>query len=143
MISALRSIQSYTSRRLRRKFRLTRSKFRSRQTPVSSLAALQTSLSPLDTLKKLLEHRWTVYDVQYLHLAIIYISALYVMEKPGPLIRLMVALSLFFLLLPPATNQFFLPFLPIAAWLFVFQSSQCVRQSFICNRTTFHELLLI
>ena len=103
--------------RLRRKLR---SKLRNRQSPASSITTLQTSFSPADTLRSLQSHRWTVYDGQYLILAILGIFSLCIIESPGALVKTMVASLLLFSLVLPITRQFFLPFLPIAAWLIFF-----------------------
>lgn len=103
--------------RLRRKLR---SKLRNRQSPASSITTLQTSFSPADTLRSLQSHRWTVYDGQYLILAILGIFSLCIIESPGALVKTLVASLLLFSLVLPITRQFFLPFLPIAAWLIFF-----------------------
>jgi inositol phosphorylceramide synthase catalytic subunit len=103
--------------RLRRKLR---SKLRNRQSPASSITTLQTSFSPADTLRSLQSHRWTVYDGQYLILAILGIFSLCIIESPGALVKSVVASLLLFSLVLPITRQFFLPFLPIAAWLIFF-----------------------
>jgi hypothetical protein len=103
--------------RLRRKLR---SKLRNRQSPASSITTLQTSFSPADTLRSLQSHRWSVYDGQYLILAILGIFSLCIIETPGALVKTMVASLLLFSLVLPITRQFFLPFLPIAAWLIFF-----------------------
>jgi hypothetical protein len=103
--------------RLRRKLR---SKLRNRQSPASSITTLQTSFSPADTLRSLQSHRWTVYDGQYLILAILGIFSLCMIETPGALFKTVVASLLLFSLVLPITRQFFLPFLPIAAWLVFF-----------------------
>lgn len=110
--------------RLRRKFRSTRSKIRSRQTPTSSIAALNTSFSPADTLRSLRTHHWSYYDAQYLFLAVLGIFALSIIESPGALVKTIVATLLLTSLIIPITRQFFLPFLPIAAWLIFFFSCQ-------------------
>jgi hypothetical protein len=103
--------------RLRRKLR---SKLRNRQSPASSITTLQTSFSPADTLRSLQSHRWTVYDGQYLILAILGIFSLCIIESVGALVKTVVASLLLFSLVLPITRQFFLPFLPIAAWLIFF-----------------------
>lgn len=106
--------------RLRRKFRSTKSKIRSRQSPASSITSLQTSFNPADTLKSLRTHQWSYYDAQYLLLAILGIFSLCVIQHPGPFVKTVVATLLMLVLLLPITRQFFLPFLPIAAWLIFF-----------------------
>ncbi len=112
-----RSIQLLVPHRIRRKLR---SKLRSRQSPASSIATLQTSFSPADTLRSLQSHRWTLYDGQYLILAILGIFSLCIIEDPGPLVKTVIASLLLTSLILPITRQFFLPFLPIAAWLIFF-----------------------
>ena len=116
-----RSFQLLVPHRMRRKLQ---SKLRSRIAPASSISALQTSLSPADTLKSLQKHRWTLYDFQYLGLIILGIFSLSVISVPGPLTKTALATLLLISLLLPITRQFFLPFLPIAAWLVFFYSCQ-------------------
>lgn len=118
------SLPAIVPHRIRRKFRSTRSKIRSRQTPTSTLTSLQTSFNPADTLKTLRMHHWSLYDAQYILLALIGIFALSIIQSPGPLIKTTVASLLMLSLLMPITRQFFLPFLPIAAWLILFYSCQ-------------------
>lgn len=120
------SIPTFVPHRIRRKFRSTRSKIRSRQVPSSSLTSLQTSFNPADTLKALRMHQWSPYDAQYIFLAIIGIFSLSIIQFPGPLIKTMVATFLMLSLLLPVTRQFFLPFLPIAGWLILFYACQFV-----------------
>ncbi|KAL8873816.1 MAG: hypothetical protein Q9174_000774 [Haloplaca sp. 1 TL-2023] len=103
--------------RIRRKLR---SKIRSRQSPSTSLASLETSLSPADTLRSLRAHRWSYYDGQYLLLAVLGIFSLCVIASPGPLFKTAVSTLLLVSLILPMTRQFFLPFLSIATWLTFF-----------------------
>ncbi|KAL1962508.1 hypothetical protein VTN77DRAFT_9629 [Rasamsonia byssochlamydoides] len=109
--------------RMRRKLR---SRLRSRVSPASSIASLQTSFSPKDTLRSLQSYRWTWYDFQYLLLMIVGIFSLSVIQSPGPLGKTAVATLLLTSLLLPITRQFFLPFLPIAAWLIFFYACQFI-----------------
>ena len=116
----LPSMSTILPHRLRRKFRSTKSKIHSRQSPTSSITSLQTSFNPADTLKSLRTHQWSAFDAQYLLLAIVGIFSLCVIQSPGPFVKTMVATALMLALLLPVTRQFFLPFLPIAAWLVFF-----------------------
>ncbi|KAF8458223.1 hypothetical protein BDZ91DRAFT_666153 [Kalaharituber pfeilii] len=109
--------------RMRRKLR---SQLRSRQSPASYLASLQTSWSPKDTIRALRSHRWSLYDGQYLILIIIGIFCLSIIEFPGPLIKTAIATLLMVSLLLPITRQFFLPFLPIVAWLVLFYACRFI-----------------
>lgn len=118
-----RSIQMLLPHRVRRKLR---SKLRSRVSPSSTITSLNSSFSPFDTLKTLQAHRWSVYDGQYLVLLFVGIFSLCVIESPGPFAKALVAFGLITSLLLPATCQFFLPFLPIIAWLIYFYACQYV-----------------
>lgn len=110
--------------RLRRKFRSTRSKLRSRQTPTTNITRLQSSFNPADTLNSLRTHQWSYYDAQYIFMAVIGIFSLCIIQSPGPFVKTMVATLLMLSLLLPITRQFFLPFLPIATWLVFFYACQ-------------------
>lgn len=121
-----KSLQLLVPHRLRRRLR---SKLRNRQSPASSLATLQTSFSPADTLRALQSHRWSVYDGQWLILAILGIFCLSIMENPDPLTKTAIASLLLISLLLPITRQFFLPFLPIAAYLIWFYACRLVYTS--------------
>ena len=108
------SIPVLIPHRLRRKLR---SRIRSRQSPSSSLASLQTSFHPADTLQSLRAHQWSVYDAQYLVLIVLGIFALSILESPGAFVKTAIATLLLTSLLLPITRQFFLPILPIICWL--------------------------
>lgn len=128
-----RSIKLLVPHRLRRKIR---SKLRNRQSPASSITALQTSFSPADTLRALQHHKWTWHDGQWIILAFLGIFSLCIMEFPGPMVKMVVATSIGLSLLLPITRQFFLPFMPIAAYLIWFYSARYVHSSFfLCSRT--------
>jgi len=118
------SVPSFVPHRIRRTWRATRSKLRSRQSAASHIASLQTSWDPADTIKALRHHQWSLYDGQYVFLAILGIFSLCMMTEPGPLIKTAVASLIMISLLPPVTRQFFLPFLPVAGWLVLFYSAK-------------------
>lgn len=109
--------------RMRRRFG---SRMRSGQSPGSSLATLQTSWNPSHTLRSLRAHRWSLWDGQYLLLAVLGIFSLFVIEHPGPLVKTLISALLMLSLIFPITRQFFLPFFPIASWLVLFYSSRYV-----------------
>ncbi|KAI6860519.1 PAP2-domain-containing protein [Hortaea werneckii] len=116
--------------RLRRKFRSTRSRIRSRQTPTSSISSLNTSFNPADTIRALRTHHWSFYDAQYLFLAVLGIFSLCVIQSPGPMMKTLVATLLMTGLVIPITRQFLLPFLPIASWLILFYACQFVSSEY-------------
>lgn len=121
-----RSFKLLMPHRMRRRLR---SKLRSRLSPATSIASLQTSFSPKDTLRSLQSYRWSVYDLQYVLLAIIGIFSLCIIESPGVFGKTTIASLLLLSLLLPITRQFFLPFLPIAGWLIFFYACQYVPRS--------------
>ena len=110
--------------RIRRRFRTTRSKIRSRTSPTSSIAGLQTSFLPSDTIRALRLHQWSFYDGQYFLLAILGIFALAVIQSPGPMTKTFVAALYMTSLVLPITRQFVLPFSPIACWLVFYYACQ-------------------
>jgi inositol phosphorylceramide synthase catalytic subunit len=99
-----------------------RSKLRARQSPASSIAAVETSFSPFITLRALRAHRWSIYDAQYLLLLALGIFVLCISPSPGPLLKTVAVALLVTVLLVPVTSQFFFPFLPILTWLVFFFS---------------------
>jgi hypothetical protein len=111
------SIPNPIPRRYRRRLR---SKFRSSQSPASSITSIETSFNPADTLRALRHHRWSYYDGHYLILIILNIFALSISQAPSPMVKTGAAALMMLLLLMPITRQFFLPFAPIATWLMFF-----------------------
>ncbi|KIW28716.1 uncharacterized protein PV07_08354 [Cladophialophora immunda] len=118
-----KSLQLLVPHRLRRKLR---SKLRNRSSPASSLASLKTSVSPADTLRSLQNHRWSIYDGQWLFLAVVGIFSLSIIEYPGPLVKTAVATLLLASFIFPITRQFFRPFSPIAAYLIFFYACRFI-----------------
>lgn len=112
-----RVIEMLNPRHIRRRIR---SNLRSRQSPASSITELNTSWSPILTLKSLNSHRWTTWDAQYALLATIFILSISLIESPGPLACTSLAVALLVSLVFPVACQFFLPALPIIAWLVLF-----------------------
>ena len=119
-------LSAYIPHRVRRKWRATKSRIHSRQSVTSSIASLETSWSPSDTIKALRTHPWSIYDAQYLFLAIVAIFSLSVSEAPGPFAKTFAATALLTGLLLPITRQFLLPLLPTLTWLFLFNSCKYV-----------------
>jgi hypothetical protein len=112
--------------KIRRKWRATKARVRSGQSAASAISALETSWSPADTIKALRQHRWSLYDGQYILLVVVAVFCLSIMGFPSPLFRTFVAALLITSLLIPITRQFFLPFLPIIGWLVLFYSCKYV-----------------
>ncbi|OAL17640.1 hypothetical protein AYO22_11430 [Fonsecaea multimorphosa] len=70
--------------------------------------------------------RWSIYDGQWLFLAIVGIFSLSIIEFPGPLVKTAVATLLLASLIFPITRQFFRPFMPIAAYLIFFYACRFI-----------------
>lgn len=128
-VPGLSVLPSLIPHRVRRKWRATKSRIRSRQAPTSSIASLETSWSPSDTLRSLRTHSWSIYDAQYLFLAIVAIFSLSVSEAPGPFAKTFFAMLLMTGLCLPIIRQFLLPLLPALTWLFLFSSCKYVTSS--------------
>ncbi|KAK5725363.1 Phosphatidylinositol:ceramide phosphoinositol transferase (IPC synthase) [Elasticomyces elasticus] len=108
-------------RLLRRQLRSARSKLRSRQSPTgTSIATLNTSLNPADTLRALRAHHWSYHDAQYIILAIVAIFSITVTPVPGPITKTLIATLLMTGLTIPLTRQFLLPALPVLGWAIFF-----------------------
>jgi len=129
-VPGLSALPSLIPHRVRRKWRATKSRIRSRQAPTSSIAGLETSFSPSDTLRSLRTHSWSIYDAQYLFLAIVAIFSLSVSESPGPFAKTFVAALLMSGLCLPITRQFLLPLLPTLTWLLLFSSCKYIAPEY-------------
>ncbi|KAF2664692.1 aureobasidin resistance protein-like protein Aur1 [Microthyrium microscopicum] len=123
------ALRTLVPRKLRRKWRATKSRIRSGNSPASAITGLESSLSPADTLRSLKNHQWSIYDAQYLLLIILAVFCLSIMAFPSPLFRTFVSALVILSLLIPMTRQFFLPFLPIAGWLVLFYSCKFIPSS--------------
>ncbi|KAF9282947.1 Aureobasidin resistance protein Aur1 [Mortierella alpina] len=78
-----------------------------------------TKAAVASTIRPLKNHRYTLYDLQYLFLFVLFSFCYYIMDKPV-WFKLPIALGAIGLLIPRKTRQFMLPFLAIAAWLILF-----------------------
>jgi hypothetical protein len=133
------SILNPIPRRYRRRLR---SKFRSAISPASSIAKIETSFDPRDTIKALRQHRWSYYDGQYLFLIILAIFSLSISQAPGPLMKCAAATALMGALLVPITRQFFLPALPILSWVFLFFNARYVHFLNFSCRHAVHQAVI-
>ncbi|KAF1848605.1 aureobasidin resistance protein Aur1 [Cucurbitaria berberidis CBS 394.84] len=129
-VPGLSALPSFIPHRVRRKWRATKSRIRSRQTPTSSIASLSMSFSPSDTLRSLRTHPWSIYDAQYLFLAIVAIFSLSVSEAPGPFAKTFIATLLMTGLCLPITRQFLLPLLPTLTWLLLFSGAKYISPDY-------------
>lgn len=105
-----------------------RSKLHARQSPASSITAVETSISPYDTLRALRAHKWNVYDLQYILLGALAIFS-WGLNPSSPLLKLAAALGFGGLLVIPLTRQFFFPFVPIGVWLVFFFNARLATRT--------------
>ncbi|KAL2752136.1 hypothetical protein ACRALDRAFT_1083692 [Sodiomyces alcalophilus JCM 7366] len=87
--------------------------------------ALQTSFNPIPTFRQLRKHKWRLMDIQYLALAILILFSLAIAPS-APLIKTLAVLGIVLVVTMPATQQFFLPSLPIWTYLLYFFCSRFI-----------------
>lgn len=95
---------------------------RSRSNP-SDVTALHKSFNPWDGIRDLLRRRWHLVDVQYLFLATLVFFSLGIAPS-APVVKTFALLGAAWILLMPATRQFFLPSVMIWVWLVYFFCSR-------------------
>jgi len=78
-----------------------------------------TKAAVVSTIRPLKQHRYSLFDLQYVFLFVLFSFCYYIMDKPI-WFKLPIALFATGLLIPKKTRQFMLPFLAIAAWLILF-----------------------
>ncbi|KAG0335866.1 Aureobasidin resistance protein Aur1 [Podila horticola] len=78
-----------------------------------------TKAAVVSTIRPLQQHQYTLFDLQYVFLFVLFSFCYYIMDKPI-WFKLPIALFASGLLIPKKTRQFMLPFLAIAAWLILF-----------------------
>ncbi|KAJ7280238.1 hypothetical protein C8J57DRAFT_1124853 [Mycena rebaudengoi] len=95
----------------------------------AAVGRLDKSLSPRDTINRLRRHTFTWSDSIYIfHLA----SAafwLFLMQVPGYPHKLLIPLLFSVALLIPLTSQFFIPAIPVFAWLLMYYTSRFIPAS--------------
>ncbi|KAF8938273.1 hypothetical protein EDD21DRAFT_392340 [Dissophora ornata] len=71
------------------------------------------------TLRPLQQYHYTLYDLQYVFLFVLFSFCYWIMDQPV-WFKLPIALTTPVLLIPRRSRQFLLPFFPVAAWLILF-----------------------
>ncbi|KAI3541061.1 PAP2 superfamily protein [Colletotrichum filicis] len=94
-------------------------------TGAEDVTSLQKSLNPLDTLRKLQNHKWRLLDLQYTILVALIIFSLCITPS-APLIKTLAVTGGLLLLTIPVTSQFFFPGLSIWAYLIYFFCSRFI-----------------
>ncbi|KAJ7117909.1 hypothetical protein C8R43DRAFT_1036871 [Mycena crocata] len=96
------------------------------QALVAAVGRLDKSLSPSDTINRLRRHTFTWSDSIYIfHLASVALW-LPLMQVPGYPIKLLIPILFAVALLIPLTSQFFLPAIPVFAWLLMYYTSRFI-----------------
>jgi inositol phosphorylceramide synthase catalytic subunit len=103
--------------------RRTRSKSKHTPPGVAHISTLQRSFNLWDGIRSLQKHKWQLSDLQYVFLAVL-VLVCFSVTPSAPALKLFAVLGGSWLLLMPATRQFFLPSLPIWIWLFYFFGSR-------------------
>ncbi len=88
----------------------------------SPITILDTSLSPIDTLRALQSYQWKIYDLQWLCLAVVGILGLSMNQSLRCSEKMAIAAFLLGSLILPLTRQIFRPFMPMATYLIWFSA---------------------
>lgn len=106
-----------------------RSKSKSRMRPgEEDITTLKTSFNAWDGLRDFQRHKWRTSDLQYVFLALLGLFCLWV-APPAPGVKTLAVVGSVWVLLMPATRQFFLPSSMIWVWLLYFFCSRYVFPS--------------
>ncbi|KAG9294849.1 hypothetical protein G9A89_008541 [Geosiphon pyriformis] len=88
------------------------------------VSRLKNNFQLRESLK--LNHKWTIYDTQYIFLFCLNSFLFYIITSPGLIIRVIILLLFATGLYFPKPRAFLLPFLPIATWLVLFYSCRFI-----------------
>lgn len=102
-----------------------RSKSKTTHPGAPDITTLRTSFSLSHGLRDLQKHRWKLSDLQYVALAGLTLFSLWI-APPAPAVKFFALLAASWILLMPATRQFFLPSVTIWVWLVYFFCSRYV-----------------
>ena len=90
---------------------------------VPEVTSLQTSFNLWDGIRDLQKHKWHLVDLQYVFLTGLTLFSLSIAPE-APALKLFALLGVVWLMLMPATRQFFLPSATIWVWLVYFFCSR-------------------
>ncbi|KAK5995659.1 Inositol phosphorylceramide synthase catalytic subunit aur1 [Cladobotryum mycophilum] len=111
--------------RLPNRRRRPRAKSNTTRRGAEDITSLQTSFNFWDGLRDLQKHQFKVTDIQYAILAGLSLFSLWI-APPAPALKLLAIIAGLWVLLMPATRQFFLPSAPIWVWLLYFFCSRFI-----------------
>lgn len=103
--------------------RRSRSKSKHLHPGVEDITTLKTSFNLWDGIRELQHHKFRTTDLQYVFVAAIALFSLSI-SPSAPGIKFMAVMASLWVLLMPATRQFFLPSAVIWVWLLYFFSSR-------------------
>ena len=100
-----------------------RSKSKNLPPGVEDITSLQRSFKLWDGVRELQRRRYKLSDIQYVFLAALALFSLYIAPS-APTIKMLAVIGSLWLLLMPATGQFFRPSMMIWIWLLYFFCSR-------------------
>lgn len=103
--------------------RRAKSKSKSTHPGVDDITSLRTSFSFWDGIRDLQKHQWRLLDIQYPFLIGLVLFSLWI-APPAPALKMFSLMAAVWVLLMPATRQFFLPSSTIWIWLLYFFCSR-------------------
>lgn len=105
--------------------RRARSKSKATHPGAEDVTTLRTSFNISDGLRDLQKRKWKPSDLQYVFLAGLTLFSLWI-APPAPALKFFALLAASWILLMPATRQFFMPSVTIWVWLVYFFCSRYV-----------------
>ncbi|KAJ7471921.1 hypothetical protein FB451DRAFT_311116 [Mycena latifolia] len=93
---------------------------------IAAVGRLDKSLSPKDTIDRLRRHKFTWSDSVYFFHIVSAVFWLYLMKQPAYPLKLAIPVLFTVALLIPFTSQFFVPAIPVFAWLIMYYTSQFI-----------------
>lgn len=108
------------------RYRIGRRRTKSKSRPGNEeLTSLKTSFNAWDGVRDLQKHHWRTSDLQYAVVGLLVLFSFWI-APPAPGVKLMAIVGSVWVLLMPATRQFFLPSVTIWTWLLYFFCSRYV-----------------
>lgn len=106
------------------RYRIGRRRTKSKSGPGNEeITALKTSFNAWDGVRDFQKHKWATSDLQYVFLGLLALFCLWI-APPAPGVKLLAVVGSVWLMLMPATRQFFLPSSMIWIWLLYFFCSR-------------------
>lgn len=108
------------------RYRIGRRRTKSKSRPGNEeITSLKTSFNAWDGVRDLQKHHWRTSDLQYAVVGLLILFSFWI-APPAPGVKLLAIIGSVWILLMPATRQFFLPSVTIWTWLLYFFCSRYV-----------------